>query len=317
MSVQLLWRGPVVSVVVVAVLQAGLASAAPRAPAILPEGPRQFVDTTLVAPAGQILAVSAGGDLQAALQNAHPGDVITLEAGATFKGPFVLPYRPGSGWITVRTSAPDSRLPPPGGRINPSYGPLLPKIVVGSGVGGAIQTAHAAHHFRFIGIEFAPLPGAFVYSLIDLGAREATPADLPSHIIFDRCYIHGDPRVGGRRGVAMNSASTAVIDSYLSEFKEVGADNQAIMGWNGAGPFKIVNNYLEAAGVNVFFGGGDPAIPDLVPSDIEIQHNHNFKPTASRGVWAAVKNLFELKNARRVLVEGYVFENIWLAAQAG
>ena len=89
------------------------------------------------------------------------------------------------------------------------------------------------------------------------------------------------------------------------------------MGWNGPGPFKIVNNYLEAAGENVMFGGADPSIANLVPSDIEIRGNHFFKPTSWRGVWAAVKNLFELKNARRVLVEGNVFENIWLAAQAG
>ena len=33
----------------------------------------------------------------------------------------------------------------------------------------------------------------------------------------------------------MNSRSTAVIDSYLSDFKEVGADSQAIAGWNGPG----------------------------------------------------------------------------------
>ena len=312
------WFTPAGTAVLVAALLAGSAGAAPRSPVILPQRPRQYVDTTLVAPSGQTIAVPAGGDFQAALNSARPGDVIMLEAGATFTGPFVLPYKTGSGWITVRTSAPDRSLPPPGSRIDPSYGPVLPKIVVGSRVGGAIQTAHAAHHFRFIGIEFTPVPGAFVYSLIDLGAREATPADLPSHIIIDRCYLHGDPRVGGRRGVAMNSVSTAVVDSYLSEFKEVGADNQAIMGWNGAGPFKIVNNYLEAAGVNVFFGGGVPSIPNLVPSDIEVRGNYFTKKLSWRpgdrsyaGIPWAVKNLFELKNAARVLVDGNVFEHNW------
>src|SRR6266700_6564662 len=89
------------------------------------------------------------------------------------------------------------------------------------------------------------------------------------------------------------------------------------MGWNGAGPFKIGNNYLEATGENVMFGGADPSIRNLVPSDIEIRHNHFFKPTSWRNVWAAVKNLFELKNAQRVFVEGNVFENNWAAAQAG
>ncbi|PYN80939.1 MAG: hypothetical protein DMD96_12795 [Candidatus Rokuibacteriota bacterium] len=79
-----------------------------------PELPRAFLDTTLVPPSGQTIIVPAGGDLQAALNAAQPGDVITLQAGATFRGPFTLPNKAGLGWITVRTSAPDSSLPPPG-----------------------------------------------------------------------------------------------------------------------------------------------------------------------------------------------------------
>src|SRR5919109_1173848 len=82
-----------------------------------PELPRVFVDTTLVAPTGNTIAVAAGGDLQAALDAAQPGDVITLQAGATFTGPFTLPKKSGSGWIVIRTSAPDAQLPPPGTRI--------------------------------------------------------------------------------------------------------------------------------------------------------------------------------------------------------
>src|SRR3989442_12739652 len=39
----------------------------------------------------------------------------------------------------------------------------MPKLVVGTGVGGAIQTAAQAHHFRFIGIEVNPLAGALIY----------------------------------------------------------------------------------------------------------------------------------------------------------
>ena len=79
--------------------------------AVAPELPRVFLDTTVVPPTGTTITVSAGGDLQAALNAAQPGDVITLQAGATFTGPFTLPNKAGTGWITVRTSAPDSSLP--------------------------------------------------------------------------------------------------------------------------------------------------------------------------------------------------------------
>jgi len=290
-----------------------------------PERPRATVNTDDVRPTGRTIAVPAGGNFQAILNAAQPGDVITLEAGATFQGPFTLPKKSGTGWIVVRTSAPDDRLSPPGTRVTPASAAVMPKVVVGTGSGGAIVAAPGAHHFRFIGIEVRPVAAAFVYNLVELGSGSVTSqAMLPHDIIVERCYIHGDSARGGRRGIALNGVSLAVIDSYLADFKEVGADSQAIMGWNGPGPFKIVNNQLEAAGENVMFGGADPAIHSLVPSDIEIRQNHFFKPLSWRegdpsyaGTPWTIKNLFELKNARRVLVEGNVFENIWRAAQDG
>src|SRR5205807_2106177 len=85
---------------------------------------------------------------------------------------------------------------------------------------GQIIAVPGAHHFRFIGIEFAPTPGTVVNldSLIELGSGETDAAAVPHDIVFDRCYIHGDPAGGGVRGIFMDAASSAVIDSYLSGF---------------------------------------------------------------------------------------------------
>ena len=47
-----------------------------------PELPRVFIDTTLVSPSGNTIAVPAGGDFQAALNTAQPGDVIKLEVNS-------------------------------------------------------------------------------------------------------------------------------------------------------------------------------------------------------------------------------------------
>jgi hypothetical protein len=108
-----------------------------------------------------------------------------------------------------------------------------------------------------------------------------------------------------------------VTGSYISDIKVVGQDSQAIGGWNGPGPFVITNNYLEAAGENIMFGGADPAIPNLVPSDITIEQNTLAKPPAWRSQRWQVKNLLELKNARRVTIQSNTLEYVWSAAQSG
>jgi len=295
---------------------------APAAERRLPELPRGRVDTAPGSPGGRAVHVAAGGDLQAAIDTAQPGDTIALDAGATYRGPFRLPKKEGSGWIVI-TSANGRGLPRPGQRVGPSHAKAMAKLVAASG-DAVVDTDPGAHHYRLIGLEIAPADGVFLRALVQIGAKETDAASLPHHVIVDRCYLHGDPKKGARRGVALNGRESAVIDSYLADFKEVGNDSQAIAGWNGAGPFKIANNYLEAAGENVMFGGGDPAIADLVPSDIEVVGNHLSKPLrwkendpSYEGTNWAVKNLFELKNARRVLVDGNVFEYNWPHAQNG
>jgi hypothetical protein len=64
-------------------------------------------------------------------------------------------------------------------------------------------------------------------------------------------------------------------------------------------------------------GGATPAASGLVPSDVVFRRNHVTRPLAWRSERWSVKNLFELKNARRVLVEGNLFENHWVDAQPG
>src|SRR5215510_299201 len=73
------------------------------------------------------ITVPAGGDLQAAINDAQPGDTIALEAGATYTGNFKLPAKNGATFITIRTAG-DADLPGEGGRISPDYAPLLAKI---------------------------------------------------------------------------------------------------------------------------------------------------------------------------------------------
>ncbi len=92
-------------------------------------GPGSFVTLS-----GATIVVRPDGDLQAAIDQARPGDVIVLEAGATYTGNFILPAKEGSSTrpITIRTSADDRRLPGPSERIGPEDAPLLAKLTSGT-----------------------------------------------------------------------------------------------------------------------------------------------------------------------------------------
>ncbi|HEY1678892.1 MAG TPA: hypothetical protein VGG04_14345 [Candidatus Sulfotelmatobacter sp.] len=308
------------------------------------ELPREHVASSMrdtPAP-GKTIIVRAGEDPSQAVSRASCGDIVELQAGATFRR-LVLPQKncDDSHWIVIRTSAPDSSLPFETSRLTPcfagtrslpdrpSYPCSMPENVLarleydGKGGSGPVMLLAGANHYRLIGLEITRSDSpAVVYNLI---SAEKGAAD---HLVFDRLWVHGTARGETVRGIMLSRISyAAVINSYFSDFHcvaKTGAcvDSQAIAGGTGdgpSGPFKIENNYLEAAGECVMFGGGEAT---ATPADIEIRRNHLFKPMSwmkgqpgftggPDGNPFIVKNLFELKNGQRVLFENNVLENTW------
>lgn len=273
----------------------------------------------------RIITVGPKDSLQAALNSAQYGDTIVMQAGATYSGNFELPLKTGTGEIVIQSSR-ISELPE-GARVNPSQSALFAKVQT-TNSDPVLKTATGAHHYRFQGIEFSTTSDTKqVYDLIRFGEgrREQKTLDaVPHHLVIDRCYIHGFDTQDVQRGISLNSAESTVSNSYISSMHGVGFDTQAIAGWNGPGPFHIINNYLEGAGENILFGGADPGIPNLVPADIEIRRNYVFKPLSWKvghpsyaGKHWTVKNLLELKNAKNVVIDGNVFENCWTDGQTG
>lgn len=165
----------------------------------------------------------------------------------------------------------------------------------------------------------------------------AVSANLPDHIVFDHIYGHGGVanNVGG---IELGGNYIAVVDSWLSDFKSTANDTQAVFGFAG-GPWRVRNNFIEATGENILFGGSNigpvNTVEGVVPHDYTEEYNWLYKPlqwmsapmNAPTGVvyeqinrspfaWD-VKNIHEFKFCVRCLVQYEILENNWSSAQGG
>lgn len=301
---------------------------------VVPEQPLRYKEPTLPkktvdvrypaargrgARVGRTIRVEAGQNLQAALNAAQPGDEVVLAQGATFTGNFTLPAKTSTSpeWIIVRADV----LPVGfGTRVTRELAAPSAKVITPNS-SAAIITAQGAKHWRLVGfqVELAPI-SSLNYGIVVLGSgssADSTLATLPTDIILDRMMISGSTTGMTSRCVAMNGIRLAVIDSHLDECHAKGPDAQGIGGWNGPGPFLIENNYIAGSGQGIMFGGADPFIRDVTPSDITIRRNYFYKPMSWANNKWSIKATFELKHAQRVQFEGNILENTWISAQTG
>ena len=309
------------------------------------ELPRTYIRSAMSnTPApGSTITVASRGDLQSVLNSAHCGDTLQLQAGATFTGVFTFPAKSCDDhhWIIVRTSADDSTLPAEGSRLTPCYAGVsslpgrpafqcssttnvLAKLVMAANGNGPVVFASGANHYRLIGLEITRTAGTGLVNTLSSVAANGTASNL----ILDRVWMHGTAQDETTRGVSLGGTTyLSIVDSFFTDFHCVSvtgscSDAQAIvggMGDNPMGPYKITDNFLEASGENILFGGGEAT---ATPADIEISHNHLFKPLTwmkgqtgyvggSNGNPFVVKNLIELKNAQRLLIDGNIMEDAW------
>jgi len=297
--------------------------------------PLTYIDTTFNLPSGVTWAAHTNSDLSNALKSSLPGDIIILDAGATYSGNFTLPVKsnPNNRWIYIVSSALAS-LPAPGTRVGVADAVNMPKIVA-TGVTAPLTLPPGANHYRLAGLEIysastqgcnltaIPPVNCFSYQLVNAASTPGKP--LVDSITVDRCYIHGSPTQDVQHAISANASNFAVVDSYISDIHQSTNDSQTIAAWWTPGPIKIVNNFLSATSEDVLFGGAGGLTNPWVPSDIEIRNNHFYKPL----IWAqvgvtippknqwVVKNNLELKSAQRVLVDSNILENVWVSGQTG
>ena len=141
-------------------------------------------------------------------------------------------------------------------------------------------------------------------------------AQVPFELVVDRCLIHGDPAAGQKRGIALNSGDDIVELPHLRH--------------QGRGAGVPGNRRLERPGAihdrEQLSRGCRRELHARRRRSVDRRSDrrrHQVPPQPSlqagrmaRRGWT-VKNLFELKSARRVLVEGNVMEYSWLHGADG
>lgn len=258
-------------------------------------------------PIGRELLANDSLSFQHALDAADPGDTIVLDAGFRFERTFRVGAKPNGPPIRVHGSRHDQLA---ARRITPADASLLPTITSGSGA--PTFDGLGATRFTFDGLH-VPMPR---------GQDEAFVFGDAESIVLDRILLlaEGD----NKRGVRGNGRGITLIRSHVANIWRVGQETQGFCAWDGAGPYAILNSYLDVAGINILFGGADSTSPDRVPSDIRIASNHLTKNRAEWypvrrpiGPGRVVKNLIELKAARNVHIHDNLLEHSWTDGQDG
>jgi hypothetical protein len=239
-------------------------------------------------------------ELKLALDAAEAGDVIQLQAGVTYFGPFTL--KPKSGKVSVVSST-----PLPEGRVRRSDAGLMPRLESATNW-PVIEAQEGVGNYVFENIHFAQGPGDSELIVLH-GAGSFT---------FTRCLILGSPAVGALRGIRANCRAAFVAHQcYVGDVFRPGQESQGICAWDGKGPYTITDCHVEAASINVLFGGSDSSSQEQVPQDIRVEGNTLRKNLEWVGKGYAIKNCLEFKSALRFSVLNNLLENSWSDAQGG
>lgn len=244
------------------------------------------------------------------------GGRINITADISGSQGVVLGARTNSGWIEIMKSGatlPDIRTRIATGNTN--------LVTLGVTAANAIPLTlnAAAHHIRLRGLKFDNTNTSFgTFYLLQMSST-AWPAaydlaDDPHHIIVEHCVVDPPTTVTVVRGVSVEGHHLSVMSCYISGIK-AGQDTQAIGAINGTGIHYIYNNFLEASGENIMYGGGGILTEGHTPYAVEVRRNHFDRRVSWRGVYGT-KNLFETKSVADVYVEANVFEHEWSSAQS-
>lgn len=239
--------------------------------------------------AGHIIKVKNGDDLQLAHDSCKPGDTLLVQPGTYF----------GVNVSNSINLVPDATIP--SGRLDKNQPGL---IALKPRASNQSPLTVPGNMVNIMGVQLYPIP--------TLSAMSTLSGDS---ISLDRYLLLGDPLTGQRRGIAAQGSNLKIINGYVDDIFNTD-DAQAIMMWDGAGPFFIDNNYLSASGEVVMSGGAD-SHSGKQPGGLTLTNNYITKKLTWKSPTSKVKNCVELKDMIGAVIKNNTIENSWLDGQTG
>lgn len=233
--------------------------------------------------------VKAGENLQAALDR---GGIVRFEDGATYPQSLILDK---SG---TRLIAP------------------LSSVVGGIGLPAIYFPPGARDVEVILGNATTPYDQAVVQVGTNDNVAQSKLADVPHHIKLSITV----PRHRGKRAFAINGSDVELNEcSCRDVYDPAGRDSQGILILNTPGRVTVNRGTFQAGSENILVGGDVTAITDVVPSDLMFDGVTLTRPASWKtdGVKRGVKNLFELKAGRRVVLRKATLAGCWVSGQSG
>jgi hypothetical protein len=226
-----------------------------------------------------VVAVAAGGNVQAALDSAAPGTVIALSPGGTYQGPITL--KDGK---TLTTAAFDPAAP-----VRATIG--CPDFQ------SAIRVEGAA---SIIGLHIQCNGNDNIY----------LTASANAVIEYNRVWGNGS----AKNGITLNGQGV-IRHNDIDYIYRAGQETHGILHTSG-GPFLIDDNDIKAASINYLSGGDRVADAAAMPHDVTFTNNRLEKRIAWRSQGLVAKNFFELKMMRNLTAHHNTYRNSWQQGQA-
>jgi hypothetical protein len=279
------------------------------------------LDTVDVSPPAVVRVIRTSNP-QAALDTARTGDQIRVAPGV-YRNVIARANPRWTGWVDLRTDlAADSLLGGPWERMTDSKSLALKLATFTTfSTDPALLVSSGAHHLRVTGIRMTSQFSG-LNAVVVVGQGENDTTRIPHFITFDRDVVNCGNSNHTRRGVRFDAIEEAFVSGSIVACRDsAGGDSQGMLVINTAGPGRIENNTIQGGHQSLFFGGGSPLAPGILPRDFVIRRNDFCRPTP----WLTGGNdgdqigkaLVEWKMGERHLFEGNVVCHMDASGQYG